>query len=248
MQTVEFRFMPKPPKYGESFYDDAMLALLDEFLVQLARNGLILEGGATTTVEGCELVMTVIAQDEYAIDEKYMSYDTRQLLKKILQRCKGLPKVIPKQNLIYPAHCTCSHHDILIMQSPPLWEGSPVMCGDCGRSIPLYQIVTDSTEREFDDMLHWRKLRLGYLEMYECGVNQKESETMLKGCASDLSLSGRRLAGMVEAATGVMTLYPLFSRFEQKPDKCPQCGGDWVNHYTDAVKYERFCRACRLVM
>ena len=146
------------------------------------------------------------------------------------------------------------------MQSPPEWEGSPVKCGDCGRSVPLYRLCNSVPEREFDDVLMWRRMRRAYFTAYEAGgggraavyagtvFDAAAAYAILRSCVSELSLEGRRLAGKIEAETGIMTLYPLFSQYEKLPVRCPQCGADWRNPFTGAINYECFCRECRLVM
>jgi len=119
---------------------------------------------------------------------------------------------------------------------------------DCGKSVPLYRLVRDKEQREFDDLLHWRKLRRGFLEQIGEKLNTGYAYGMLNNCMSGLSQEGRRLAAAIQKWTGVITLYPVFSRFEEPPRRCPGCGGDWRNPYTGAIPYKYFCRQCRLVL
>ena len=254
------RFSPAPPKYSDEPYDARFTAALRNFTLELARNGLTLEAGARTYYENGEVVLQVIAQDNEAVDERNMSYDTTKALEALVKRCTDVPSVSVLREHIHPANCECAHPSYFVLQSPPEWEGSPVKCGDCGNSVPLYRLCNSVPEREFDDLLMWRRIRRGYFTAYEAGRSARAAifagtafdaaaaYAILKSCVSELSLEGRRLAGVIEAETGILTLYPLFSHYEKPPEHCPQCGSDWLNPYTGAINYQCFCRACRLVM
>ena len=214
----------------------------------ISSRGLILGGGQHTLVRDGYLVWSVIAQDETAVDQPQMSYDAKKSLEGLLKRCDGLPLVVPAERCLTPSHCDCRHPSYFCLQSPAEGDGSPVMCGDCRRSYPLYRTIRNPAEREFDLILSWQTMRRGYIEQYTSGLETAVSRAQLSDCVSDLSLTGRRLAGEIERETGITTFYPLYSYYETPPVKCPQCGGDWVNHYRDAVPFERCCRECRLVM
>lgn len=251
MELIEFRLTPKKVKpWMQDSVDSEFSAYVLEFLRQLPRNGLTLEGGVDIRREGDSYVSRVVAQDSEAIDEKNFSYDTRQALKKLLEVSDGLPVVTSAGKCLIPAHCECRSPGYLILQAPAEWEGSPVMCGDCGKSVPLYRIVPSTAEMEFDDLLGWRRLYRSYMLQHTTGldgIDYHESYEMLHECVSTLSLAGRRLAGTVERFTGKPTYYPIYNRFEHIPDTCPQCGGDWRNPYPDAIKFTHVCSGCRLV-
>jgi len=243
MRIFQLRFRPKNGDLSPQ-----MQRLLNRFRLQLVRNGLILEGTGYSYIESGELVWNVAAQDDSAIAEENMTYDTRQALGELLKWCDGLPQVIPMQECCEIPHCTCSNPGTYVLQSPAEWAGTPVRCVDCGGSVPLYRLVRDREQREFDDLLHWRKLRRGFLEQIGEKLNTGYAYGMLNDCRSGLAQEGRRLAATVQRWTGVVTLYPVFSRFEEPPRRCPGCGGDWRNPYIGAIPYKYFCRQCRLVL
>lgn len=243
MRIVEMRFTPK-----EGLTRDAFELLLADLRRWFVRNGLILEGAAQSWFDGETMVWRIVAQDDDAIAEENMSFDTRESLSQLIKRCEGLPQVIPMEESADSPHCTCQKPTALLLQSPAEWIGSPVRCCDCRKSVPLYKIVTYPNDRDFELLLHWRKLRRGFLEQLGEKLNSGYAYDMLNNCLSELSVAGRRQAALVEKCTGVITLYPLFSRFERLPDRCPQCGGNFINPYKGVIPYERFCRQCRLVM
>ncbi|MBE6754551.1 MAG: hypothetical protein E7559_09445 [Ruminococcaceae bacterium] len=246
MYIYELRYRRKLTKDGQP--DKRFAEAEQDLFKQLVRCGLVLEGGGWLYEKDGELRRRFIAVTKEAMDPRQMSYDARQSWKAVLKLSEEPPKAVCLQECLSPAHCTCKKPGFLVMQSPAEWEGTPICCGDCRKSYPIYRLERDPLEREFDDLLHWSKLRRGYIEQYMTGAERVISHEALQGCVSDLSLQGRRLAGMVETATGILTLYPLFAYYEKAPSRCPQCGGEWVNRYRDAIPFEFFCRSCRLVM
>ncbi|MBQ4313732.1 MAG: DUF2310 family Zn-ribbon-containing protein [Clostridia bacterium] len=246
MQIFEFSF--KVRTNDGRVYDERFLACLRAFVREMAKAGLILEGGVHCFARDDRYVCRVIAQDGEAISEQNMSYDGQKALERLLGLCEDLPRLTPCEELDDIPHCTCERSSYYILSPCAEWEGSPVRCGDCRRSVPLYRIIPIANERDFDDLLGWSRLYRSFLTQYQCGYNALYAYNMLKDCVSDLSLQGRSAAGKVERRSGIITLYPLFSQYELLPNKCPQCGGNWINQYRDAVPYERFCRSCRIVM
>jgi|GEM_PF-1795680 len=243
MQIFHLRFRAK-----NGYYSPQLLQKLGRFRLQLVRNGLILEGSWQSWMEDGELVWSVVAQDDEAISEHNMTYDTRAALADVIGLCEGLPQVIPMHNCAGIPHCTCPKPGTYILRSPAEWEGTPVYCVDCGKSVPLYRLIRDREQREFDDLLHWRKLRRGFLEQLGEKLNSGYAYRMVNDCMSGLSQEGRRLAAAIQRWTGVLTIYPVFSRFEEPPRRCPGCGGDWRNPYTGAIPYQYFCRQCRIAL
>lgn len=229
-------------------YDERFHVVENDYFKQLVRSGLILEGGTYTRTEDGSFKRRVIAVTREAMSPRQISYDARVSRSALAKLCESEPEAVHIHECDKPSHCECRKPSFLVMQSPGEWEGTPLCCGDCHKNFPLYRLVPDAAEREFDDLLHWSKLRRGYVEEYMTGAETVRSHAMLQNCVSELSLQGRRLAAAIEDATGVVTLYPLFAYYERTLDRCPQCGGPWQNHYRDAVPFEFFCRTCRIVM
>ena len=192
----------------------------------------------------------VIAADPYAITEENFAYDTKKVLKRIIEQSEGLPQFSGMGDDPLHGHCKCKSPSHLVMNPCPEWEGTPIQCGDCMKSIPLYRLARYGGEMEFDDVLRWRRLYRSYLNQCLIGIDEidgRESYQMLHECVSTLSLAGRALAGQVEQATGVPVYYPIYYKFERVPDICPQCGEKWRNSYLDGVKFSHACLACRIV-
>lgn len=252
MRIFEIRFSGNNGGALETF-DGRFIKLLGDFLHQLGRNGIILDGGVQSYIDNGQYVCRVIAQDDTALSEsglseEQMNYDTRKALTLLRGKCAAPVQIIQKESCVDIPHCKCVSPSHYVLQYIPEWMGSPVMCGDCHSSVPLYRLLPDRNDREYDDLLRWRKLYRGYIEQFRAGINGRYAYDMIRNCRSEFAVHGRRIAGWVEQRTGITTFYPIYSHLERKPERCPQCGGPFVNVYTDAINFERCCRNCRLVM
>lgn len=249
MYIYEYRFSPRIPEKGRDKWLYEYQCLMVRFFNNLYRNGLTLEGALTISENNGGYSCKVIAVDEKALEKRNFSYDTRVTLSKLTE-LGGEPQCVPLEKCVLPAHCECERSDYVVLQASAEWEGTPLMCGTCGKSVPLYRLVPDANEREFDDLYGWRRLYRGYMNEHIVGIDgidYHESYVMLNECVSTLNLIGRRFAGLFEKFGGVPTYYPIFSRYDRIPDECPQCGKRWVNEYTDVIKFSHVCSACRLV-
>ena len=253
MRIFELRFSGNNGGAIETF-DSRFVKLLGDFLHQLGRNGLILDGGVQSFIESGQYVCRVIAQDDEdlgsggALSEENMNYDTRKALMLLKGKCASDPELYRREKCVDIPHCTCSSPSHYVLQYIPEWMGSPVMCGDCHCSVPLYKLANNRNECEFDDLLRWRKIFRGFIEQYRAGINGRYSYDQIRNCRSEFAVQGKRISGKVEQRTGVVTFYPIYSLHERKPEKCPQCGSYFVNDFPNAIIFDRCCRNCRIVM
>lgn len=247
MRIFELRFSSNSGGAVETF-DSRFIKLLGDFIHQLGRNGIILDGGVQSFIENGHYICRVVAQDDNALNESNMNHDALKALTLLRGKCASPPQIIMREKCVDIPHCTCQNPSHYVLQYTPEWMGSPVMCGDCRCSVPLYRIVRDHNQREFDEVLRWRKLYRGFIEQYLAGVNPRYAYDMVRNCRSEFALHGRRISGQVERWSGVITYYPIYSRNERKQELCPQCGGVFINQFPNAIGFERVCRTCRLVM
>lgn len=250
MEITEFLFRPKKTDEGiQKQYTRQYLGLIEKFFSELAKNGLALESGAQVvkTAQGYEC--RCVACDKNAITEEHFAYETKKTLESLIRMSDGLPAIKDIGPDPLHGHCTCRSPSHLVMEPCAEREGTPIICGDCCESIPLYRLASSAADMEFDDVLRWRKLYRAYL--YQCllgidSIDGEESYQMLHECVSTLTLAGRALAGQVERFCSIPVYYPIYYQFERVPDRCPQCGASWRNSYPDGVKSSHVCLACRL--
>lgn len=243
MRCFDIEFYPMPDSDVQEYF-----SLINSFFSYLAVNGLVLDAGQKMSMrDGCP-VLHVAAVDDDALSQENFNYDTRETLRAIVSKSSQIPQIVEAGEYLNMGHCTCERPSCLILQPCPEWSGTPIVCADCGKSYPIYKLIKHPLDRDFSELLRWRKLYRAYRCEVYAGFDMPHSLEMIKNCVSPLSLHGRRLCGELEQQAEIMILYPLFARYERLPQNCPQCGSGWVNPYNDAIRYERFCRACRLVM
>jgi len=241
--------------------DEMETAFSDRFmdwLYRMEQSGLILEGQASIRRENGFFVCRVVAQGADALSENAMNYDARKAFDSLLEASDGPPQVTGVGRSVMPRGCECVKSPYFILYPCAEWEGSPIRCGGCNASFPLYRTKKLGVEREFGEILSWRKTYRGFVAHLTAGGehsnrngygrDKSESYKSLNSCVSEMSLLGRRLAGEVERDTDVLTYYPLYQVHEDIPDACPQCGANWRNPYPAAIRFSHVCPACRLCM
>lgn len=239
----------------ESRRDEVETIFSERFMLWLRcleQNGLILEGQANVRKRNGTFFCRVVAQGDDALSEQRFNYETRKAAAYLLEMSDGAPEFIDMGRSLMPRGCACGGKSpYLILYPCAEWEGSPIRCGGCNGSFPLYLTKKYAMDCEFGDILNWRKTFRGYVAHFTSGADRRdkyESYQMLNNCVSALSLLGRRLAGDAERGTGILTYYPLFQQDEIIPNACPQCGANWRNPYPAAIRFSHACPACRICM
>ena len=146
--------------------------------------------------------------------------------------------------------CSCKTRTWQLLLTTYLDASSPLKCGDCLRSVPLYRIPL-MRGGYYWDILAWQAdyRATDHLQMGGCG--EKWAEEQLVGLSSDLTVVGRRLRGEIENLTGIPTYYHLLCAVSPNAEtesrrKCPSCEGEWRlgSALHDQIDYR--CESCRL--
>ncbi|WLQ13396.1 DUF2310 family Zn-ribbon-containing protein [Hahella aquimaris] len=132
---------------------------------------------------------------------------------------------------------------------------SPLYRGDNGENISLYTVPCDADERE--QAYFWqRDYRQCDSIWMRSAVLESETYKELADANSALTLAGKEVSRIIEAATGVPTYYFLFRywgrRKNEEKRRCPGCGGDWrtghsIERSSDLWLFPYQCEPCRLV-
>lgn len=126
---------------------------------------------------------------------------------------------------------------------------SPIRCGNCFCSIPLYKIYksTDNGVRRWQkDYIRFDDLQLN------CDLHEKFALNEMSKITSDLSQSGLEICKNLEKIMNKPAFYYLFyySKNNYKKDinrKCPSCNDDWLleEPLNDFFRFK--CDKCRIV-
>ena len=130
---------------------------------------------------------------------------------------------------------------------------SPLSCGDCFMSVPLYTIPPTYDNSEYYDVLSWE---LDYqacdrLQM-NCRTGERFGIQQMSEPDSTLSQQGRDICDRITRSTGKPTFYFLYRYVKrttlarEQARRCPGCGGNWLLEQRWHI-FDFRCDVCRLV-
>ena len=246
MNCIKILFTPKAPDY-EKTTDD----LFWGYLGCLYKNGQILRDYLLAENSGNYTAVVTIPDDD-ALDERHNNIYVSQELDEIKNRFEISMEVIGK-NLGAGKSCGCAEKPQWYMLYTD-WqeEESPVVCGRCGRSVPLYRlpyIRAEGTSGRFEDehisTLVWAGDYKAVDRLWVTCLSDRFTFRQMHSLDSALSKAGRHICKEFEALTGVAFYYYLFHN-KKTPAKCPSCAEDWK--LTGERTFIDFkCDKCRLV-
>ncbi|MBT9394681.1 Zn-ribbon-containing protein [Hymenobacter sp. NST-14] len=148
--------------------------------------------------------------------------------------------------------CHCARSPFYLLYTDFVTLHSPVLCGGCNGSIPLYRLQHDG-ESSFSRLLSWEtNYRACDSLQINCTVGEQWATRQLSDVRSALSKEGRALAAELEALTGVPVYYYLFNdraisvaRDQRRP--CPACGQPWLRTESLHGRYYFQCVPDRLI-
>jgi predicted nucleic acid-binding Zn ribbon protein len=130
--------------------------------------------------------------------------------------------------------------------------GSPIICGTCRKSIPLYKLPNIFDEKEHYEVFNWDENSYNVHELYVNGLSDRFTYRQMNNINSQLSKDGRKICKAFEEATGIPFYYYLFyfdwrlTKTKKTPETCSSCGKNW--RFTDEDSCVDFkCDKCRLV-
>ncbi|TCC86335.1 DUF2310 family Zn-ribbon-containing protein [Pedobacter hiemivivus] len=231
--------------------------LYDEFIMlmsSLCRTGQIMGGVESPYVAGNELICYQTTLERNSLDTECNNKWVNLRIKNLEEGCNSKLKieVLGEHVPFYKDVCTCDQHDSYLLFTTYLNESSPVDCGTCGGSVPIYKIK-GLTDKEQTDIESWEgdyvscdNLNMG------CNVGEKWAIKQMSDPKSQLSQVGRDICKRVTELTGVPTYYYLFnyqaiSIAKDKLRKCPSCNGDWLLNEKWLAFYDFKCDRCKLV-
>ena len=148
--------------------------------------------------------------------------------------------------------CRCRKPSSLWLSTNWLRPTSPIICGRCKETVPLYRLRRRGADsRLLADLLAWQ---LDF-NWFDCvwlwsGEGEMRALRQLSNPNSDLARFGRDLCAEIESLTGVPMFYNLFFSYEQeqrkaKENACPICGKPWLRER--GFHYEFECTPCRIL-
>lgn len=148
--------------------------------------------------------------------------------------------------------CTCAKPNFYILYTTYISLESPIRCGDCFGSIPLYRLPATANDA-YSDILAWESdyKACDTLQM-NCSTGERFGILQLSTHQSSLTKRGREICNRISVASDIPTYYYLLKssgrsmKAEQKR-KCPACNGDWLLQEPMYGLFDFRCSRCRLL-
>lgn len=142
--------------------------------------------------------------------------------------------------------CTCEAPSWYMLYTDLSTEESPLICGDCGKPVPLYKLPAILDKEGQSNFINWQdqfKL-LQRLDGYNYA--HEMTEDAIYNPASRINKMGRALCRALEKHESV----PVFYHLEQKRaagDCCPICGREWSRTANEDIS-ANLCTFCRIAV
>jgi predicted nucleic acid-binding Zn ribbon protein len=126
-------------------------------------------------------------------------------------------------------------------------DESPVVCGDCGSTVPLYKLPKILGEDEYWSVLNWQRAYKACDELFMVGIGERFAYQRISKPANDLYELGKQICEAFENAIGKPFYYYLFRYYSPYKGTCPVCGLQWKLGSDNKSFINYRCDYCRLV-
>ncbi len=148
--------------------------------------------------------------------------------------------------------CHCDEHSYYVIAINPYDSSSPVICGDCGKEIPLFRLPYLYNEEEHYSVLTFQSIYKSVDNLWMNSLSDRFTKRQITQHDSQLNKLGldirKELEDKVQKPVYLLIANPIGGWFEFEKnnkilDKCPKCGGEFkaIKSYADKV-----CESCRL--
>ena len=245
MNSAKITLTPINPVENE----DDVLDLFWDYFGCLYKNGQILKNYEMIKTGNDYTVFVTLPEDD-ALDEKYNNI----YISKYFAQVKDLFEIsleIIGENLNYDQSCACQKSSWYMLYTDYAESDSPVVCGDCGKTVPLYKLPHLFNENEHHGVLGWKEAYSEIDGLWLYCLSDRFTYRQLNKLDSQLSKIGLDICKELEKATNIPTYYYLFhsnglSGKIKTPAVCPSCGANWkLTGEKTFIGYK--CDKCRLV-
>lgn len=204
-------------------------------------------------VAGNKIICLPFTLEKNSLSKKLNNIYVERQIEKLEELCgsKLQFKTVGKTYATYKTPCKCKKSEFYILITNYVTIESPVTCGSCFRSVPLYRLPKYRDD-EYIGILSWETnyISCDSLQM-NCEVGERWALNQMQEVKSQLSKQGLEICRKIEESTNIPTYYYLHNYRREKGEyfsrPCPVCGKKWnlkepLNNF-----YDFKCDGCRLV-
>lgn len=191
--------------------------------------------------------------EKNSLNRKNNNFYVNQQIKKLENLCsaKLQIKTIGKSYKSYKSSCTCTKSDLYILITNYVTIESPISCGNCNKSIPLYKLPK-YYDFGYMPILSWETnyISCDNLQM-NCEVGERWALNQMQDLTSTLTKQGLKICGILESLTNIPTYYYLYNYTKNKGVDlrilCPGCNDNWglIERLHNIYDYK--CERCKLI-
>jgi predicted nucleic acid-binding Zn ribbon protein len=204
-------------------------------------------------VQDDKIICTPFTIEENALDQKNNNFYVDTQTKKIEALCNSSLQfeTLGKTHESYDGACACDTSDFYILTIHSLTIESPLTCGNCNRTVPLYKTPAYD-DHGYMPILNWETnyISCDNLQM-NCQVGESWALDQMQELNSELSTQGRNICKKIEELTQIPTYYFLYDYKEYTKDQsslpCPSCSEAWAMKEQLHDLYDFKCDACRVM-
>jgi len=191
--------------------------------------------------------------EKNSLNSKNNNFYVNRQAKKLEELCGSKLKIETKGTNYqsYKSPCTCKKSDYYILTTNYVTILSPIKCGSCNKSVPLYKLPI-YYDYGYMPILSWESnfIACDTLQM-NCEVGEKWALNQMEKLSSSLTKQGRKICSSIEEKTGIPTFYYLMNYNLFKGDTldrtCPSCNQKWSLNKPEHNLYDFKCQKCRLI-
>lgn len=220
----------------------------DWYFSALSKNGQILMKSCTTVFDDSNFTTYFLAPENDSLDINNDNIYVKRFYSEFMAICREKPdlKMLAKSS-DYPASCKCESPSWYMLYTDHLVSESPVVCGNCENTVPLYKLPKILKEDEYFSVLNWQKAYNACDTLFMNGIAERLAYQRLSKVTSDLSVLGRNICKEFELATGKSFFYYLFRYKSHHKAACPICGKHWELDNNNQLFIDYRCDDCRIV-
>ena len=214
--------------YDEERFFSNEQELIEDYLLALYRNGQIYSDYNLIHIEEHKYKAFVNAPDAESISEKYNNEYVNRSYKHLILQIKETD-----ENILYYPGCNCETVPYYVLFcTSETGTSSPIVCGKCGKEIPLYKVPYLFHEGEHFSLINYQKIYAGVHELYMQSLSDRFTKNQLEN--PDSALNKRAFEIRKELENKIkkpVYLYLLRSFLNIKrdgkkidSDKCLKCG------------------------
>jgi predicted nucleic acid-binding Zn ribbon protein len=200
-----------------------------------------------------KMVCLPFTLEKNSLNKKFNNFYVNRQIKKLERICnsKLVHKTVGKSYDSYKTPCTCKKSGFYILITNYATIESPLTCGNCNKSIPLYRLPI-YYDYGYKPILSWESnyIACDRLQM-NCCVGERWALNQMEEMNSQLSKQGLEICKKIEELTSIPTYYYLYNYKKYKGDQlsrpCPNCGKKWGLKERLHNVYDFKCDKCKIV-